>query len=72
MSESDSYTILTHLFFRSAGRILRNAKTTKRATDWNDSASVVDVNCCKVVPACIAMNEGGATPKKLNKYQRKF
>ena len=53
---------LAYLFFNNAGRMLRRAKITSNATDWKDNASVVDVNCWRVVPAWIAINEGGATP----------
>ena len=42
--------------------MLKKAKMTKSATDWKDRASVVEVNCCSVVPAWMATNEGGATP----------
>ena len=37
--------------------MLSTAKNMSNATDWNDSASVVEVNCWRVVPACMAMKE---------------
>lgn len=33
----------------------------------HDSTSLEDVNLCNVVPACIAINEGGITPKNVPK-----
>jgi hypothetical protein len=36
---------------RRTGKILRNAKMTNNAIDWKVNASVVDVSCCRVVPA---------------------
>lgn len=42
-----------YLFLRRTGRRLRKAKMTKRATDWKVRASVVDVSCWSVVPACV-------------------
>ena len=37
--------------------MLSTAKNMSKATDWNDSASVVEVNCWSVVPACMAMKD---------------
>jgi len=38
------------------------ASAARIQTDCQDRASPDDVSCCNVVPAWIAMNEGGATP----------
>jgi len=46
------------------GRILSRANTTRRRTVSTVMGSMVEVNCWRVVPAWIKMNEGGATPKK--------
>jgi hypothetical protein len=42
---------MVYLFFKTTGRMLRKAKMTSNAMDWKVNASVVDVNCCNVVPA---------------------
>lgn len=39
------------------------AKTTNIRTDVHESILLDEVSLCKVVPAWIAINEGGATPK---------
>lgn len=43
----------------STDKSARNAKTTM---DVHDNASDDDVSFNNVVPACMATNEGGATP----------
>ena len=37
------------------------AKRTRRATDWTVMGSMVDVNCCSVVPAYIPIGLGSAS-----------
>ena len=44
---------------------LNIANPTIIATDQAVMASVLEVNFWSVVPACIATNDGGATPKKV-------
>ena len=53
------------LFFRTIGRRLRRAKTTRSRTVSTVIGSMVEVSCCRVVPAWMNMKEGGATPKKV-------
>ena len=48
----DREAMSEYLFFNMTGRMLRNAKMTRSAMDWNVNASVVEVSCCNVVPAC--------------------
>ena len=38
------------------------ASAAKTHIDCHDNASPDDVSCCSVVPAWMAINEGGATP----------
>jgi hypothetical protein len=41
------------------------AKTISIMTEVHERIDVDEVNFWSVVPACIAMNEGGATPKNV-------
>lgn len=42
-----------------------NAKAHNIIILFQDHASLDDVNLCNVCPACIATNDGGATPKNV-------
>ena len=44
---------------------LNIANPARIATDQIVIASVLEVNCCRVVPACIATKDGGATPRNV-------
>ena len=44
---------------------LNIANPARIATDQAVIASVLEVSCWRVVPACIATNDGGATPTKV-------
>ena len=44
---------------------LNIANPASIATDQIVIASVLEVSCWSVVPACIATNDGGATPTKV-------
>jgi hypothetical protein len=39
------------------------ANTTRSARDDQDQVPEVEVICCRVLPAWMATNEGGATPE---------
>ena len=51
----------------NTGTITISANTLSTPIDVHDHASLVDVNVCRVCPALIATNDGGATPKKEKK-----
>lgn len=44
------------------GNIATTANTHRMAIDVQDTVSLDDVRDCNVVPAWIAINDGGATP----------
>lgn len=49
------------------------AKIVSTATEVHDHASLVEVNVWRVWPACMATNDGGATPKiKRNYYKLSY
>ena len=53
------------LFFRTIGRRLSRANTTRSRTVSTVMGSMVEVSCWSVVPAWMNIKEGGATPKKV-------
>lgn len=52
-------------FLNITGATAKRAKSPKSNRLDQDSASLDDVNSCKVVPALMATKEGGATPKNV-------
>lgn len=55
------------LFLRNTGRRDKQAKMVRMMSDDQDTASPDEVSFCNVVPAWIATNDGGATPRNVPK-----
>lgn len=53
-----------NLCFKITGTIEMNANNVKILIEVHDHASLVELSVCIVCPACIATNDGGATPGK--------
>lgn len=53
-----------------AGSIERRAKIIRTNTEFQETASPAVVSWYSVVPALMAIKEGGATPKKTNKTSK--
>lgn len=51
-----------NLSFRNTGTKEISANRLRIVIDVHDHASLVDDNVCRVCPALIATNDGGATP----------